>query len=40
MIMQFKNFYDSLNTAVILASGRKFFSTKCAQFSLTHREWN
>ena len=34
MIIQFKHFRDSLNIALILASGCEFFSTKCVQFSL------
>ena len=31
-MIRLKYFHDSLNIAVILASGREFVSTKCIQF--------
>ena len=31
MIMQFKNFYETLNIVFILASGCEFFFAKCVQ---------
>ena len=31
-MIRLKYFHDSLNIAVILASGREFVSTKCTQF--------
>ena len=40
MITHLKYFYDTLNIVVILAPGREFCSTKCAQFPLTFTEGN
>ena len=39
MITQLKYFHDSLNIVVTLAPGREIFSAKCAQFSLTFKEY-
>ena len=39
-MIRFKHFHDSLNTAVILAPGCKFFSAEFAQFPLAFTEWN
>ena len=39
MIKRLKYFNDSLNVVVILAPGRKFFSSEYVQFPLTFTEW-
>ena len=38
MTIRFKNFYDSLNIALMLAPGRELFYAKCVQFPLTFTE--
>ena len=38
MIIRSKYFHDNLNIVVILATGREFFSAKCAQFPLISAE--
>ena len=38
MITRFKHFHESLNIALILAPGCKFFSAECAQSPLTFME--
>ena len=38
MIIRLKYFHDSLSIVVIIATGREFFSAKCAQFLLTFAE--
>ena len=38
MIMRFEHFNDSVNIAVILTPGCKFFTAKCTQFFLTFIE--
>ena len=38
MIIQIKHFHNSLNTVLILATGREFLCAKRTQFSLTFTE--
>ena len=40
MIIRLKYFHDDLNTVVIIALGREFYSTKCAQVLLTFTRRN
>ena len=40
MVIQFKQFHDSLNTVSTLAPGLAFFWDKCVQFPLIVMEWN
>ena len=35
MVIRLRNFHDNLNIVGILALGREFFSSECAQFPLT-----
>ena len=35
VVIRLRNFHDNLNIVGILALGREFFSSECAQFPLT-----